>query len=157
MRPTYLTWLVFGAVALAHAPAALAEECPPTKSMSPGTHYQPIDRHQTHIGKGFSIGGVVRSSKDCKPIAHARVAHWQADSKGHYTDDMRAYLYSDRKGHYSFRTDRPGGDDIPRIHFLVTAKGYKTLVTQWVAKGDHRLPSVVFDLTLEPAEAAKAP
>jgi len=131
----------------------LARPCVPTKSMSPGTHYQVVTQQQVNVGKGLKISGVVRAAKDCSPIVGARVAHWQANSKGEYTEEMRAYMLSDRKGQYSFSTEWPGGEN-PRIHFMVVAPGYKTLFTQWI--GGEKTSSSVLNLILETAQPKPA-
>jgi protocatechuate 3,4-dioxygenase beta subunit len=139
------------ALVLIAAPLTLyARPCEPTKSMSPGANYQVVTRQQANIGKGLRISGVVRAARDCGPIAGARVVHWQANNQGEFTEEMRAYLFADHKGQYTFSTEWPGGD-VPRIHFMVVAPGYKTLFTQWI--GDEKTQSSVLNLILETAPA----
>ena len=109
-------------------------QCKLTESMTPGTHYKPVNVLQVNTGKGFTVNGYVRAQGDCKPVPGAKVAHWQTSSKGKYEDHLRAYMLTDRNGYYSFHTERPGGET-PRIHFMIIANGYKTLITQWVGPG----------------------
>lgn len=124
------------AVLMLHGASAFAQ-CKPTESMTPGTHYKPVTVQQTNTGKGLTVSGHVRAEGDCRPIAGAKIAHWQANSKGKYEDNLRAYMLTDRNGGYSFNTEWPGAE-VPHIHFMVIAKGYKTLITQWVSAGDNR-------------------
>ena len=124
------------AVLMLHSANVLAQ-CKPTESMTPGTHYKPITLNQVHTGKGFTVSGHVRAAGDCKPIPGAKIAHWQASSKGKYEDHLRAYMLTDKNGSYSFNTEWPGAE-VPHIHFMIIAKGYKTLITQWVGPGNNR-------------------
>lgn len=125
-------------------------QCVPTVARAPGSHYQPINNNQVNIGKGLTVEGHVRRAGDCQPIVGARVAHWQADAKGKFTDEMRAYILTDRNGRYRFSTEWPGANP-PRIHFMVVAEGYKTLITDWT--GDERKrPSIQVNLIIEPAK-----
>jgi protocatechuate 3,4-dioxygenase beta subunit len=71
-----------------------------------------------------------------EPIEGARAEVWQADHHGLY--DLKGYRYRARlapsaKGAYAFETVMPGHypDRVcQHIHFMVTAPGHKTLVTQ---------------------------
>lgn len=136
----------------------LGDECVATVDRAPGMHYKPISDFQTNTGKGLKFSGHVRAAGDCKAIAGARVGHWQANSKGVYEDDLRAYMHSDRKGFYSFSTEMPAASEglPPHVYFMVIAKGYKTLITRWDAD-DKKLDQVQLDLVLEPATATVPP
>jgi protocatechuate 3,4-dioxygenase beta subunit len=71
-----------------------------------------------------------------EPIQGARADVWQADHQGHY--DLKGYRYRARltpaeKGAYEFQTVMPGHypDRVAQhIHYMVSAPGHKTLVTQ---------------------------
>ena len=45
---------------------------------------------------------------DCKPVAYAKVSHWQGGKDGRYTDRLRAYLFTDDQGYYAFETEWRG-------------------------------------------------
>jgi len=109
-------------------------------------------------------------------IPHARVEVWQTDEHGFYDMqmygdekmDMRATLVSDAEGKFHFRTVRPLGYYIPmdgpvgrliraqgrhgcrpaHIHFLITAPGYRELVTSLYQGDDQYIDSdVVFGVS----------
>ncbi|MGQ1797389.1 dioxygenase family protein [Kocuria oceani] len=100
------------------------------------------------------------------PIPNARIEVWEADEDGFYDvqyDDARvagrAHLYSDQKGNYAFWGLTPAPYPIPHdgpvgemlaatnrspvrashLHFMVTASGYRTLVTHIFVEGDPQL------------------
>ena len=123
-----------------------AEDCVPTPHRTTGTHYQPVTVHRTDVGKGVIVRGQVLGSADCKPVAGAKVAHWQAGEDGRYSDRLRAYLFSDANGRIKFETEWPNLSP-PHIHFIVTAEGYDTLETQWV--GDVRQKEIDFAMVLK--------
>ena len=83
---------------------------------------------------------------DCQPVANAKVAHWQAGKNGRYQDELRAYLFTDKQGRYQFETEWPNISP-PHIHFIVTAKGYQVLETQWI--GRQRQENISFIMVLE--------
>lgn len=103
---------------------------------------------------------------DGAPIAGARIEVWEADDDGFYDvqyDDGRtagrAHLFSDGKGEYRFwgvtptpypiPHDGPVGDMLAacgrspwrasHLHFMVTAPGYRRLVTHIFVEGDPQL------------------
>ncbi len=125
----------------------VAGECIPTTTMGMGTHHKEITNEKINISTGLTINGHVLSAGDCTPIANARVAHWQTNTEGFYVDRLRAYLFSEIDGHYRFETEWPGAP-IPHIHFIITADGYKDLVTQWV--GTEHVDQIKLDFILQP-------
>jgi hydroxyquinol 1,2-dioxygenase len=109
-------------------------------------------------------------------IPHARVEVWQTDEHGFYDMqmygdekmDMRGTFTCDADGKFHFRTVRPLGYYIPmdgpvgrlikaqnragcrpaHIHFLITADGYRELVTSLYEGGDQYIDSdVVFGVS----------
>lgn len=111
---------------------------------------------------------VVGSVKDTDgtPIPHARIEVWEADEDGfydvQYTDGRvaaRAHLYSDDNGEFTFWGLFPTPYPIPHdgpvgamlaavgrspmrashLHFMVTAPGFRTLVTHIFVRGDEQL------------------
>lgn len=107
-----------------------------------------------------------------EPLANARVSVWQTGADGLYDiqvdasgTDYRGVFTTDAQGNYALRTVRPLGYSIPldgpvgklvkdqgrhgmrpaHIHFLVSAPGYRELVTALYVKGDaHIADDVVF-------------
>ncbi|MGW8248511.1 MAG: hypothetical protein ACWGOV_10410 [Acidiferrobacterales bacterium] len=156
MRTTFvflitLTSLAFSSTSLADPTA----ECVPTVDRSPGMHYKPVTEFQLNTGKGLRFSGHVHAAGDCKPVAGAKVGHWQANNKGVYADDQRAYVLSNGSGSYSFNTDWPAASEgrAPHVYFIVIAKGYKTLITRWDSE-DKKPAQVNLDFVLVPATAA---
>ncbi|WP_286794040.1 intradiol ring-cleavage dioxygenase [Microbacterium sp. UBA3394] len=116
-------------------------------------------------GEPCWVEGSVRSTTG-EPIAGARIEVWEADEDGfydvQYDDDRtagRAHLYSDAEGDYRFwgvfptpypiPHDGPVGDMLAacarspwrasHLHFMVTAPGYRRLVTHIFVEGDPQL------------------
>lgn len=98
-------------------------------------------------GSRIELKGTVLGA-DCQtPVEGAKVEIWHCDTEGRYDNDTdqfdhRATAYSDKGGHYSFRTILPGkylngGMYRPaHIHFRVTGKGQRELVSQIYFQGD---------------------
>lgn len=113
-------------------------------------------------GEPCWVEGTVRSTGG-EPIPHARIEVWEADEDGlydvQYSDGRtagRAHLFSDDEGGYAFwgvtptpypiPADGPVGDLLtatgrspmraPHLHFMVTAPGYRKLVTHIFVAGD---------------------
>ncbi len=141
---TYFPVLITLLVAMV-APVSSAD-CVPTPHRTTGTHYEPVTEQRADVGKGLVFEGRVLAMPDCRPVAGARVAHWQADQYGHYTDALRAYLYTDDQGRFRFETVWPNLRP-PHIHFIASKDGYHTLETQWIGKSP--LSSVNFDMVIE--------
>ena len=125
---------------------SFAADCTPTPHQTTGTHYKPVTTEKINVGEGLLVKGKVLSAPDCKPVAGARVAHWQAGEEGRYIDRLRAWLTTDSKGRFEFTTEWPNMQT-PHIHFIVTAPGYKTLETQWI--GADRTDEIKFDMVLK--------
>ena len=126
---------------------ARAEVCEPTPSMHMGTHYEKVTQQKIHMGKGLHVSGRIRSARDCKPIAGAKISRWQTNVRGIYEKDFYAYMYADESGAYAYNAEWPGAP-IPHLHFIVEANGHKTLNTQWI--GEEQTDKIVFDIILEP-------
>lgn len=116
-------------------------------------------------GEPCFVEGTVRDTEG-NPVPHANIEVWEADEDGfydvQYTDGRtaaRAHLYSDDNGEYNFwglfPTPYPIPDDGPvgkmlaavgrspmrasHLHFMVTAPGYRTLVTHIFVEGDEQI------------------
>jgi protocatechuate 3,4-dioxygenase beta subunit len=137
-------------------PLIASADCIPTVERSPGMHYKPVSEFQQNTGKGLRFRGLVRAAGDCKAIAGAKVGHWQANGKGQYDDDHRAYVLTNHVGIYSFNTDWPAASEgrPPHVYFIVIAKGYKTLITRWDSDNT-KTAQVNLDLVLQPEASAQ--
>ncbi|WP_137825299.1 dioxygenase [Brevibacterium sp. 2SA] len=117
------------------------------------------------LGEPCLVEGSVTDTEG-NPIPGARIEVWEADEDGFYDvqyDDertaARAHLFSDDSGTYRFwglfPTPYPIPDDGPvgamlaatgrspmrasHLHFMVTAPGFRTLVTHIFVRGDEQL------------------
>jgi catechol 1,2-dioxygenase len=142
-----------------------APECAPGES---------ITRCDTD-GEPLEIAGTVRDVHGA-PIANAEVDVWHASPVGLYENqdpeqpdmNLRGRFRTDAQGRYRLRTIRPAGYPVPtdgpcgellraqdrhpyrpaHVHFMVSAPGYRVLVTQVFVDDDERLESdVVFGVT----------
>ncbi len=107
-------------------------ECTPTRSMFLGTHHKQEVPYKVDVSQGLVINGRVLNT-DCQALVKARVKHWQAGKQGKYRDELRAYMTTDERGSFRFETEWPSVPS-PHIHFIISAEGYRELVTQWVGK-----------------------
>lgn len=141
-------------------------------------------------GKPCHIHGIVRAV-DGTPVSSARIEIWEADDDGFYdvqydADRMRGrgHLFSGAEGEYDFWSVLPAPYPIPHdgpvgrllaatdrspmrpahVHFMVTAPGYRPLITHIFVAGSPHLdsdavfgvkPSLVVEF--DPREAGTAP
>jgi protocatechuate 3,4-dioxygenase beta subunit len=138
-------------VLVALAAAAPEWKCPPTPEDALGPMYQPNAPERSSIGQGYVLSGVVKSAKDCAPIAGAKIEFWQVGPNGKYDDAHRATLKVDQAGAYRFGSNFPPPyfGRPSHIHLKVSAPGFKTLVTQHYPKKGQK--EATFDLVLMPA------
>jgi len=132
------------------------EKCTATSSATKGPYWRPDAPFTTDLtragGEVITVHGVVRSARTCKPVAGALLDVWQADHHGKYDVDYRdkdvfgrARIRSGSDGTFSFRTVRPGPYGSPgftrpaHIHFVLSAQGHRSLVTQLYFEGDRYL------------------
>ncbi len=108
------------------------KDCEPTPSDYLGPFYKPNAPVRSSVGKGYNLKGMVMSSKDCTPIANARIELWLTGPDGSYDDDHRATIFSDDDGRYRFESNLPRGyyGRPPHIHIRISAEGFKILATQ---------------------------
>ena len=126
-------------------------------------------------GDEIGVYGRVIDAND-SPIAHASIEVWQPDENGFYDlqkqdpseMELRGRFFSDEAGRYHFRTIKPRGYKIPmdgpvgdlvraqgrhgwrpaHIHFLVSAPGYREVITALYMAGDEHIDSdTVFGAT----------
>jgi protocatechuate 3,4-dioxygenase beta subunit len=124
-----------------------------------------ISRHRKD-GVPCRVTGTVRDVKG-KPIAGAELDVWQAGADGFYDSqkgdamNLRGIFRADAKGRFHFRCVRPEFYPVPHdgpvgrmltatgrhpmrpphLHFWITAKGYKPLITHLFVKGGRYLDS----------------
>jgi len=125
-------------------------------------------------GEPLMLSGRVTST-DGKPLAGARIEVWQASTDGRYDlqfdnfkgaeMNLRARFRTDGEGRYLIRTVKPSSYGVPsdgpvgkmlnalgrhpfrpaHIHFIISASGYRPLVTALYIDGDKYIDSdVVF-------------
>lgn len=133
--------LVVAAVAAGAAQAA-APRCdgfPETPGQIGGIHFRPSPlRHDVVFpklaGTRLTLEGLVLTTA-CKPVSHARLDFWQADSHGQYDDSgfrLRSHQFTDAHGRYRLETIVPGPypGRTPHVHVKVHAPGQPTLTTE---------------------------
>jgi protocatechuate 3,4-dioxygenase beta subunit len=125
-----------------------AATCTPTEPDMLGPFYKPDAPVRSSVGKGHVLKGVVRSSADCSPIPGAVLELWLAAPDGEYDDAHRATIIAEASGAYRFESSVPPTyyGRPPHIHLRVSAKGFKTLVTQHYP--EYGKTEEVFDLVL---------
>ena len=125
---------------------ATAQDCKPSHSNTLGNNWKHGAMHKVDIGEGLLISGRILSAHDCKPIANARIEHWQSSPDGEYYDKHRAYMFSNKNGAYKFNTVWPG---LRHIHFIISAEGHEDLSTHWRwKKFDSKTDKAEFDIVL---------
>jgi len=106
--------------------------------------YKPNAPVRTVVGHGHVLTGVVRSGRDCTPVAGARVELWpELVGQGH-PDAQRATVLAAADGSYRFESDPP-----EHIHMRVSAPGFRPLATNRYHSEGH--PTGRFDILLTPA------
>ncbi len=125
-------------------------DCTPTEPDALGPFYKPDAPVRSHVGKGYVLTGTVRSAADCVPVPGAKIEIWMAGPGGEYADAYRATLFSDSSGSYRLESHIPPPyyGRPQHIHILVSAAGFRMLVTQhYPVKGN---AAGVFDLVIMP-------
>ena len=149
MKKLMITAAVFFLIA-GVAGAGPAGKCTPTEPDALGPFYKPGAPVRQSVGSGYLLSGTVKSSTDCKPVANARVEFWLVNPSAEYDDNHRATVYSGENGTYNFESNFPPPyyGRPSHVHIRVTAKGFKTLVTQHYPQAGSK--KGIFDLVLVP-------
>ena len=137
------------AIGVLAGPTALAQpSCAPTRADMEGPFYTPNAPRRESTGRGFVIGGAVKSAATCAPLEGARVEWWQANPAGRYDDGHRGSLLAGKDGVYRLETDFPPpySGRPSHVHFKVFATGHRTLTTQLYPKAGQT--QATFDLVL---------
>jgi protocatechuate 3,4-dioxygenase beta subunit len=124
-----------------------ASRCAPTRPDALGPFYEPGAPVRSKVGSGYVLRGRVLTT-GCRPITRARIEFWLANPQGRYDDAHRATVFARRDGRYRFESNRPPsyGSRPRHIHVRVSARGFRTLVTQHYPRGQQA--SAVFNLVL---------
>jgi protocatechuate 3,4-dioxygenase beta subunit len=130
------------------APDRVAASCRATRPDALGPFYVPGAPVRSSVGKGYVLSGIVRAAGTCRAIPRARIEFWLVNPRGEYDAAHRATVIASRAGRYRFTSNKPIGYSgrPPHIHVRVTARGYRTLVTQHYPKAAQR--SARFNLVL---------
>jgi protocatechuate 3,4-dioxygenase beta subunit len=125
-----------------------APSCRPTRADALGPFYEPGAPVRSKIGTGYVLTGRVLTSRTCRPIGGARIELWLANADGEYDDAHRATVVAGRRGAYRFESSKPPSYSSrpPHIHLRVSARGFRTLVTQHYPRATRS--SAVFNLVL---------
>lgn len=87
---------------------------------------QPAAPERTAVGHGHLLTGVVRSSRDCAPLAGVRLEFRVADALDRHDEAYRATVFTDGSGAYRLESIPP-----QHIHIRATADGYLSLYTSY--------------------------
>ncbi len=93
-------------------------------------------------GTRLTLSGLVLAT-DCRPVPHALLDFWQADSEGRYDNEgyrLRGHLHADDQGRWRLQTILPGiyPGRTRNIHVRVRAEGGPLLTTQLYFPGEVR-------------------
>jgi protocatechuate 3,4-dioxygenase beta subunit len=144
--------LIAAALALGGAASSDgARGCTPTRADALGPFYEPGAPVRSKVGTGYVLTGRALSARTCRALATARIELWLANPSGEYDDAHRATIVSRRDGRFRFESNRPVsyGGRPPHIHVRVSARGFRTLVTQHYPRAGRS--SGVFNLVLRRA------
>ncbi len=132
-------------------PAEAAGACKPTRPDALGPFYEPGAPVRSKVGRGYVLTGRVLAAGSCRPLARARIEFWLVNSRGVYDDAHRATVRVRKGGRYRFESNRPVAYETrpPHIHVRVTARGFRTLVTQHYPRAGRN--QAVFNLVLRRA------
>lgn len=113
--------IIAGGRETAATPTSLPR-CAPTTDDGVSPSYRPDTPVRSVAGRGHVLSGIVRSSRDCRPIARAQLEVWPELGLSGHPDAARATLFTDPDGRYRFECDPPD-----HIHMRVSAPGYRTI------------------------------
>jgi hypothetical protein len=114
--------------------AAGPATCAPTQHGGSYSDQIPDGPPRASVGTGHVMKGLVRSSRDCTPIAGAKIVYWLAGPDGQYDDNHIGAVFSDSSGSYRFESNFPGfygGLPVPHIHLYAMALGYEGIETEY--------------------------
>lgn len=118
---------------------AARKKLPLTAAVEEGPYYYTGSPERRQIadpgmpGENLVLEGRVLD-RDGKPVPHAWLDFWQADSRGQYDNDgylLRGHQYADKEGRYRLDTIKPRGyfSRAPHVHVKVRADEKAPLLT----------------------------
>lgn len=124
--------------------------CAPTRPDVEGPFYRPGAPLRNSVGSGYLLFGEVKSARDCRPIAGARIEIWLVGPDGRYDERWRATVQARADGRYYFSSHVPPpyGSRPPHLHLIVNAPGFAELITQYYPAPGTGM--ALFDLILLP-------
>ncbi len=158
-------WVFLAPLLWGIATASAADNCAPTSPDGLGPFFvsgMPVTTSLVRSNRSGEpmvvLGKVLNAANPNQPVAAARLEAWQTDGEGHYFPesngpasrykdselDLRGTLVTDQNGNYRYDSLVPGAY-FPRpkhIHYVITAAGYKQLVTQHYLGEMGQLPQV---------------
>jgi protocatechuate 3,4-dioxygenase beta subunit len=122
--------------------------CRPTQADALGPFYEPRAPVRAKVGTGYVLTGRTLAARTCRAIPRARIEFWLANPEGQYDDAHRATVFAGRRGGYRFESSKPPSYESrpPHIHIRVSARGFRTLVTQHYPRSGRS--SATFNLVL---------
>ncbi len=117
--------------------------CTPTMADDLSPSYRPGASVRASVGRGHILSGIVRSGRDCAPLAGARLELWPEAPGGDHPESSRATLFTDRAGAYRFECDPPD-----HIHMRATAPGHRAFASNAYHPQGRALGT--FDIVLAP-------
>jgi hypothetical protein len=127
-----------------------AASCTPSGAGRPQPSPVPDAPVRASVGQGHVLRGVVRSGRDCAPIAGARIVLWWANPQGQYDDAHRAAVFTDGAGAYRLESTFPGsyGGASPHFHLYASAPGHRGVELEYLATPGQSAGT--YDLVLAP-------
>jgi protocatechuate 3,4-dioxygenase beta subunit len=104
---------------------------------------------RSKVGSGdYVLSGRVKAASSCRALKRARIELWLVNDQGTYDDAHRATVFSSSTGRYRFASNHPIAYEgrPPHIHLRVSARGFRTLVTQHYPRASSS--SATFNLVL---------
>ena len=143
IAPTHVAYTATPVQIPSTSTMARAGSCIPTIDDGVSPSYQPNAPERNVVGHGHVLTGVVLSSMDCQPIAHAKLEFWPEEEALGHPDDSRATFFTDQNGNFRFECNPP-----EHIHMRISAPGYRTIgVNSYHPEGR---AEGVFDIVLVP-------
>lgn len=105
--------------------------------------YEPNAPVRSVVGRGHVLTGTVVSSRDGRPIAHAKLELWPEYAGSGHPAEARATVFTDRSGGYRYECDPP-----EHIHMRISAPQYVTIGQNSYHPAG--APRGEFDIVLQP-------
>ncbi len=117
--------------------------CTPTHDDITSPTYHSGAPVRSVVGHGHVVTGVVKSSRDCMPIAHAKLEMWAVGPNDAHPEEFRATLFTDQSGAYRFESN-----PTEHLHMRITIPGYFSIFSNAYHPGSRT--EGVFNIVLRP-------